>query len=428
VGTGEARREEAFSRNRQGAATDKLDWWDGGVESRANCQEAATVRTNRLWDIALRQKHEGRLTIGAWVAAGVAALLMAGAVSAGAQETTPNAQSASAGLLDYVGSSRVTQSARIPPIPKAPFSAKVLFARQRRQPDGTLTTGYSYAIVARDGRGRLYNESRTGSLGDASSAKLNYVVIYDPSTQLRTLIYPATHTARSATVPFATQGLKEVQIVTGSRSTASVEELGTKTVDGLELTGLRHTRAFEADPARNIPAYAVVTEAWYSAELQVVVLTKRSDPRFGEQTLQLTEIKRGEPDAALFEVPQDYQVEAAGPAGKPSDDPAAPFLGRIRQGGNVTAASLVTKVNPTYPEEARKAHISGTVRFRVIIGKDGGVQQMEVISGHPLLVQASLDAVEQWKYRPTQLDGQPVEVDTTIDVIFQLNSPPKATP
>lgn len=101
--------------------------------------------------------------------------------------------------------------------------------------------------------------------------------------------------------------------------------------------------------------------------------------------------------------------------------PPKPTQTRIRQGGNVTAAKLVNKVQPQYPPLARQTRISGTVRLHAIIGKNGQVEQLEVMSGHPLLVQAALDAVRQWKYQPTQLNGEPVEVDTTIDVIFSLN-------
>ena len=101
--------------------------------------------------------------------------------------------------------------------------------------------------------------------------------------------------------------------------------------------------------------------------------------------------------------------------------PPKPTQTRIRQGGNVTAAKLVNKVQPLYPPLARQTRISGTVRLHAIIGKNGPVEQLEVMSGHPLLVQAALDAVRQWKYQPTQLNGEPVEVDTTIDVIFSLN-------
>jgi protein TonB len=81
----------------------------------------------------------------------------------------------------------------------------------------------------------------------------------------------------------------------------------------------------------------------------------------------------------------------------------------------------VNRVQPQYPPLARQTRISGTVRLHAIIGKNGAVEQLEVMSGHPLLVQAALDAVKQWRYQATTLNGEPVEVDTTIDVIFSLN-------
>jgi protein TonB len=95
--------------------------------------------------------------------------------------------------------------------------------------------------------------------------------------------------------------------------------------------------------------------------------------------------------------------------------------GPLRVGGNVQAARLVNKVQPIYPPLARQTRISGTVRLHAIISKDGSIQSLEVVSGHPLLQQAALDAVRQWRYQPTLLNGDPVEVDTTIDVIFSLN-------
>ena len=101
--------------------------------------------------------------------------------------------------------------------------------------------------------------------------------------------------------------------------------------------------------------------------------------------------------------------------------PPKPAQQRIRQGGSVQAALLVNKVQPVYPPLARQTRISGTVRLHAIISKSGSVESLEVISGHPLLVRAAMDAVQQWKYKPTLLNGEPVEVDTTIDVIFSLN-------
>jgi protein TonB len=99
--------------------------------------------------------------------------------------------------------------------------------------------------------------------------------------------------------------------------------------------------------------------------------------------------------------------------------PNMPAL-RVRQGGAVTAKSLVNRFDFAYPAEARKRHVSGTVRMHAVIGTDGSIQTLEAVSGDPLLVQAALDAVRHWRYRPTTLNGEPVEIDTTIDVIFAL--------
>src|SRR5215475_7272801 len=93
---------------------------------------------------------------------------------------------------------------------------------------------------------------------------------------------------------------------------------------------------------------------------------------------------------------------------------------RVTVGGNVQAARLVNRVQPISPPLARQTRISGTVKLHAIIGKNGAVEQLQVVSGHPLLVQSALDAVRQWRYQPTLLNGDPVEVDTEIDVIFSL--------
>jgi TonB family protein len=84
-------------------------------------------------------------------------------------------------------------------------------------------------------------------------------------------------------------------------------------------------------------------------------------------------------------------------------------------------AKIIESVNPVYPPLARQTRIQGTVRLHTIIGIDGTVEQLEVMSGHPLLIQSALDAVRKWRYAPTTLNGLPVQVDTTIDVIFELN-------
>lgn len=107
------------------------------------------------------------------------------------------------------------------------------------------------------------------------------------------------------------------------------------------------------------------------------------------------------------------------PPPPPKEKPVTPQ--RIRVGGNVQAANLIRKVTPTYPPLAKQARIQGTVRFTAVIGKDGTIQNLQLVTGHPLLVAAAQEAVKQWQYKPTLLNGEPVEVVTQIDVNFTLS-------
>jgi periplasmic protein TonB len=118
-------------------------------------------------------------------------------------------------------------------------------------------------------------------------------------------------------------------------------------------------------------------------------------------------------------IPGQGIMAGSGPV-TPPPKPAAPV--RIKQGGEVTAASIITQTRPVYPSLARQARIQGTVVLHAIIDKDGQVAKLEVVSGHPLLVQSALEAVKQWRYKPTQLNGEPVEVDTTIQVTFAIGA------
>jgi protein TonB len=119
-------------------------------------------------------------------------------------------------------------------------------------------------------------------------------------------------------------------------------------------------------------------------------------------------------------IPGQGLTGGTGPVLPPPPKAAAPA--RIKQGGAVTAASIVTQTKPAYPPLARQARIQGVVVLRAIIDKEGKVAQLEVISGHPLLVQSAMEAVKQWRYKPTQLNGDPVEVDTTIQVTFTMGA------
>src|SRR5208337_3835747 len=113
-------------------------------------------------------------------------------------------------------------------------------------------------------------------------------------------------------------------------------------------------------------------------------------------------------------------VLSAASAPPPPPPPKAATPKRIRVGGQVESARLIFQPKPEYPPLAKMARIQGTVRLEAIISKDGTIQDLKVVSGHPLLVKSAIEAVQRWRYQPTLLNGEPVEVVTEVDVNFTL--------
>jgi protein TonB len=97
--------------------------------------------------------------------------------------------------------------------------------------------------------------------------------------------------------------------------------------------------------------------------------------------------------------------------------PSAP----VRVGGGVQSAKLIFGPRPAYPPLARAARVQGTVRIQALVARDGSIGNLQVLSGPPLLIAVAIEAVEQWRYQPTLLNGQPVEVVTEIAVTFALS-------
>ena len=123
------------------------------------------------------------------------------------------------------------------------------------------------------------------------------------------------------------------------------------------------------------------------------------------------------PDAGLPAGVQGLSVPRV-PAPPVKEAPAAQ---EVRVGGKVQPPTLINKVAPVYPPLAKLARTQGMVRFNATIGADGTVQNLQLVSGPAVLVKAAADAVKQWVYRPTLLDGEPVKIVTQIDVNFNLN-------
>lgn len=133
---------------------------------------------------------------------------------------------------------------------------------------------------------------------------------------------------------------------------------------------------------------------------------------------------------ALSENPPAENVAGDAPAGAPAQGTAGsvdsgtappPPPQRVRVSSGVMQGLLLTKVQPEYPPDAREQHIEGLVVLKVNIDKDGNVYKTELISGHPLLAPAAIEAVKQWKYKPFKLNNQPVAVETQVTVNFTLS-------
>lgn len=98
-----------------------------------------------------------------------------------------------------------------------------------------------------------------------------------------------------------------------------------------------------------------------------------------------------------------------------------PAVSRVFRSSTLLQGSLIRQVQPAYPPLARSARIEGSVVLAAVISKDGTIQNLQLISGHPMLVHAALQAVSQWRYKPYVLNGEPIEVETRITVNFVLS-------
>jgi TonB family protein len=130
------------------------------------------------------------------------------------------------------------------------------------------------------------------------------------------------------------------------------------------------------------------------------------------------EVKKAKASAGI---PPSRTLAFAPPPPPPPPGGAQPTASQIRIGGNLQSEKLVYRTALTYPAAAREARIQGAVRLEAVIAKDGSVAKLTLVNGHPLLVPSALEAVQQWRYRPTLLNGLPVEVITLIDVNFRLD-------
>jgi hypothetical protein len=208
----------------------------------------------------------------------------------------------------------------------APYSAVSVTETTQTLADGTTIDRKIQANIFRDGQGRVRRETTLPVIGPlvASGKSNSFVMIHDPVAGTAFILHPDTKIADQ--LPAAGGGKKksgalkdkfeahiQQEIANGS---VKKEDLGTQTIIGVAAQGTRYTHTIPTGEIGNSKPIITVTERWYSADLQVVVKSTRTDPRFGTTTYTLTNIQRQEPSATLFAVPPDYTVRQGHPHGK----------------------------------------------------------------------------------------------------------------
>lgn len=342
----------------------------------------------------------------------------------------------------------------------APYSAQVVTEVTQTLSDGNRIVNRATASLYRDSEGRTRREQTLKTLGGFATANdaPEMIFINDPVAQMSYVLDGRTHVARK--MPFfrfevrvpppaeagKTPGLTEVQtlsrdrgesngnvyVVTappaeggyrveyfGGGKQAKTESLGKQLIEGVQAEGTRTTVTLAAGEIGNELPIAIVNERWYSPELQTIVMSRQSDPRFGETVYRLTNIDLSEPDKSLFEIPGDYTVrgvpggtENAPGSANASTNSLAPISGGVLNGKATTMPA------PEYPAIAKQAHASGVVKVQVTIDEGGNVISAKAISGHPLLQAAAVTAARQAKFPPTRLSGQAVKVQGVLSYNF----------
>ena len=327
----------------------------------------------------------------------------------------------------------------IPAVPGLPFSAKVELELVNQLQDGTLITHKTYNLDARDHLGRTRNEARNWiNPVEGAEPRLTRIELYDPSTRARTNLFPLTKTARQWTVGSPVPASAPSAQTASSKPETSKENIGSDSIEGLSVRGVRISQTYPPGALGNDRPLTIVTESWYSEDLKINLLTKRTDPRYGVQTVRVTELARQEPDAALFAISDEYKLFketvqrlAAQGSGEPDGAlgtnmggaPGLPSAGIAQAGiGGVTAPRCLYCPDPSFSEEARRAKIGGIVVLKVVITADGRAEDIQVVKGPGYgLEQRAIEAVKNWRFKPAEgADGIPVTYQAAIQVTFKI--------
>jgi TonB family protein len=357
-------------------------------------------------------------------------------------------------------------------VKNAPYSATAVTESIQTLSDGNRIISKSTSALYRDSEGRTRREQSLGPIGAFASGgePQQMIFIDDPVSGVSYTLDARTRSAQKMppmrfkfefkTAPPAGEGVggtpgpappapdqqKQFEFERIERSAkvtaeapryvwgwrnheATTESLGKQNIEGVEADGTRGKLTIPAGEIGNERAIEITDERWYSPELQTVVMTRHSDPRFGESSYRLTNISRSEPPKSLFELPGDYTVSSGGGNGmggfatgggesRRAGGENRGAFGGFPPGGVINGGALngkaVSLPIPPYPSIARAAHASGSVKVQITVDEEGSVISAQAVSGHPLLQAAAVAAARNAKFSPTKVSGQPVKVQGVL--------------
>ncbi len=210
-----------------------------------------------------------------------------------------------------------------------PMSGEMIVTRDQTLADGNSIHTQNQTTIYRDSEGRVRREIQFELATPSTGAtKRTMIAITDPVSGSRYMLNPENKTAHQMPLHPGKPGGGGPEAmgkawIGNNAANLKTEQLGTKTLNGLPAVGTRMTRTIPAGEIGNLNPIEVVTERWYSSDLQMPVLTTHQDPMMGTMTSKLVNINRTEPDASLFQVPSDYKL-VSGKPGEPLYMPMNP--------------------------------------------------------------------------------------------------------
>lgn len=248
-----------------------------------------------------------------WVVRASIAISLAAAFAAlpAAQSQQLNAQSPAA----FRGAETRVDGVFVTPVPNEPLSATVVIESSKQLTDGSVEVTRTFNNIARDFRGRIYNERRT-MMPDSftGTPPLIRFHIYDPNTHANTFLDPSTGIAQQMILPNPPSQMPAMNVALRKNTPQLYEEdLGTQVMNDVQVRGTRRTRIIPSKSSGTGQEVVIVDEFWYSDELRLNMKETHNDPRTGEQTVTITKISRTEPDPSIFEIPADYKIVDATP-------------------------------------------------------------------------------------------------------------------